>query len=91
MKHPSSRGERRHNGETYRNRWRYIMVNIWYTPNRYENPEEYWVENRTWWARKQSFGHGNRCMCHFEKRTEKRKRRVALNNQIALNLRSWQE
>lgn len=90
MKHPQGRAGRRYNGEVWRDRQRRKMA-TWRRPNGQE-PAEYWKENRTWWARKQSSAHGNRCMCHFEKRSRKeiRKRRRALDQEIANNLASWE-
>lgn len=86
MKHPQSRAERRHNGETWRNRQRYIMVVTWssYRTRRHDP-----TENNMWWGRKKTYGHGNRCMCHHVKRTERRKRREALNRTIIENLISF--
>lgn len=88
MKHPYSRAERRHNGEVWRNRQRFKMTQTW-SYSRYK-PES-WTENNMWWARKQSSGHGNRCMCHYEKRTEVCKRRRALDKALVDNVRSFDE
>lgn len=91
MHHPKSRAERRHNGEVWRDRQRRKMRS-WRTFSREGlEPAEYWKDNRMWWARKQSSAHGNRCMCHIEKTCRKsiRKRRRALDQEIANNLASW--
>lgn len=76
MKHPRSRSERRHNGEVWRNRQRFIMRNCWSI----FKPEGF-ATNRMWWGRKQTVAHGNRCMCHAEKRSRKeiRKRRQGMD------------
>lgn len=78
MKHPRSRYERRHNGIVWRNRQRFIMLNVWHS-SRYFSDD--WTNNVMWWARKQSSAHGNRCMCHEAKRSrsEVRKRRRGLD------------
>ena len=91
MKHPNNRAERRHNGNTWRDRQRAIM-RTWWRPVA-ESLEEYWKDNNMWNARKQSVAHGNRCACHFEKYSSKeiRKRRRALDEEILLNLLSWGE
>jgi hypothetical protein len=88
MKHPRSRAERRHNGDTWRNRQRYIMTYVW--SNR-SGREDYWYDNNMWWARKQAVGHGRHCMCHYEKYCRKsiRKRRRALDMAIIWNLESY--
>lgn len=92
MKHPKGRAQRRYNGEVWRDRQRFRMSNVW---GRHidEEPAEYWKSNRTWWARKQSSAHGNRCMCHYEKfcRKEIRKRRRALDQAVLDNIQSWDE
>lgn len=88
MHHPKSRSERRFNGEVWRDRQRFKMMNCWFY--RGDKPE-WFLKNNTWWARKQSSAHGNRCMCHYEKRTEITKRRRALDQAVLDNLRSWEE
>jgi hypothetical protein len=87
MKHPLSRAERRHNGDTWRNRQRFVIRNIWFNRS---GREDYWLDNNTWWARKRSFGHGNRCLCHYEKFDRKsiRKRRRALDMAIIQSIKS---
>lgn len=78
MKHPYTRSSRRHNGEVWRNRQRFIMLNVWsiHSTNSFSL-----VDNNMWWGRKKTYGHGNRCMCHSEKRSRKdiRKRRQGLD------------
>lgn len=79
MKHPRSRSERRHNGEVWRNRQRFVMKNTWWRTLRSDT--EWFITNNMWWGRKQISAHGNRCMCHAEKRSRKevRKRRQGLD------------
>lgn len=76
MNHPRSRSERRFNAEVWRNRQRRKMLDTWSKHN-----SSWFTDNNMWWARKQSSGHGNRCMCHCEKtsRKEIRKRREGLD------------
>jgi hypothetical protein len=87
VKHPYTRTERRSNAETWRNRQRARMF-TWYG---YKDGRWDPTENNMWWARKQSSAHGNRCMCHCEKQTQKRQRRRALDQAIVDNIRSWQQ
>lgn len=89
MKHPSSRSERRHNGNVWRNRQRFIILHVWYQ-SRYSPVDP--TKNNMWWARKQSSAHGNRCCCHYEKfsRKEIRKRRRALDSEITFDIRAHQ-
>jgi len=91
MHHPQSRVERRWNGEVWRNRQRAKMKSWWRTPNG-QSAEEYWQDNNMWWGRKQTSGHGNRCLCHYEKFSSKeiRKRRRALDAAIIDNINGWE-
>jgi len=79
MRHPTNRAERRHNGDTWRNRNRFRMTNIWTTPRIFgEAPgggEGYWEDNLMWWARKQMQCHSDCCNVWKKSTKEIRKRR----------------
>lgn len=82
MRHPYTRAERRHNGNTWRNRQRRRMLDTWNAPRfSGESAEGYWEDNLMWWARKQMQCHSDCCNWEAKKSWKSiRKRRRALDD-----------
>lgn len=98
MKHPKSRAERRSVRDGWIARRRFIAQHIWRDYDTVPHEGSPWyMQFSDWykpmeWGRYAKFNLGCGCKgCHYVKYfKEKRKRRQALTQEIANNLRSWE-
>jgi hypothetical protein len=90
MKHPLSRGERRHVRDYYIERRRFTYEHVWRMDNEPLSEMNH-IPPFTEWGKYSKWNLNCNCsLCHYEKHSGRRQRRERLKSDIKENIRSFE-